>query len=337
MTILFQACQSEENITTGENPNASSSTSTTAQNFQRVAQNDGSSDDFLDGNSCTELLFPITASINGQQITLISEADFALALQILGEFNNDIDVVEFNFPINVRTSNYTEVTVNTQSEFDALVQECQNLENQGRDAISCIDFDFPITMLTYDVSLEQTGSVVVQSEEQLFNFMTGLDGDELFAVNYPISATLSNGTSVQLNSDAEFQNAISTCVQFEEEQDAASDLAADVEAIISESTFRVESFVVAGVNTANDFANWSIEFTNDLKAVATNTVNTTLGQIEGTYSVTSETEVFFNIVFANNTAVSALGNEWIVESFSSTTVNLRSKTDASITLTFEKL
>lgn len=333
----FTSCQSEENTEVGANPNANSSTSPTASNFERASMNDGSDDDFLDGNACTELLFPLSATVNGQNISIISELDFSAVLEIFAEFNDDADNVTFNFPINVRTSNYTEVTVNNQEELDALNAACESAEAEGRDAISCIDFNFPITMLTYDIALEQTGTVVLQSEKQLYTFMTDLQADEFFTVNYPVSATLSNGTTVQLNSDAEFRDSISDCVQFEEEEDEAATMAAEVEATLTNTQFKVQSFVNAGVNTAADFADWSIEFTNDLKLVAKNNVNATLSEIEGTYAVSSDTSVFLNIAFGSNNTVSALNNDWVIASYSDTMVALQSKTDASITLTFQKL
>lgn len=339
LTVIlgFTSCQSDENTEIGTNPNANSSTSTTASNYERAAMNDGSNDDFLDGNACTELLFPLTATVNNQQITLLSSLDFSTVLNIMGEFNDDSDSVTFSFPFKVRTSNYTEVTVNNQSELDALNQECENAEAEGKAAISCVDINFPITMLTYDISLEQTGSVVLQSEQQLYSYMTGLESDELFAVNYPISATLSNGTEIQINSDAEFQNAISECMQYEDEKEDAANTAAEVEAVLSGTKFKVETFVNDGVDTANDYAEWSIEFTNDLKIEATNVVNSALGEIEGTYSVSSETEAFVNINFASNTALSALGNNWVISTYSSTLITLQSTTDASVTLAFKKL
>ena len=338
MAILgFTSCQSEESTEVGTNPNANSSTSPTASNYERAAMNDGSSDDFLDGNACTELLFPLTASVNGQQITIISKFDFSAVLNIMAELNDDDDTVVFNFPISVRTSSYTEVVLNNQAAFDALKEACESAASQGNDAISCVDINFPVTMLTYNVRVEQTGSVVLQSEEQLYAFMTGLQTDALFSVSYPIAATLSNGTSIQVNSDSEFQNAISECVQFEEEEDQAAETADEVEAILSGAKFKVETFVTEGVNTANDYADWSIEFTNDLKVVAANVVNPALGEIEGTYTVSSETEAFVSIDFASNTAVSALGNDWVVSAYSSTLITLQSKTDAAVTLTFKKL
>ncbi len=333
----FTSCQTEENSEVGTNPNTNSSSSKTTENYKRSSMNDGSEDDFLDGNSCTELLFPLTATVNGQRVTLLSQLDFSTVLNIMGQYNDDSDLVTFDFPISFKLSNYTEVVVNNQVELNALKAECENAEATGKDAISCVDIDFPITILTYNISLEQTGSVVIQSKQQLYSFMNGLDANELFAVNYPFTATLSNGTTVQIGSDADFKNALSECVQYEDEKDQADENAAEVEAILSKSKFKVESFITAGVNKANDYVNWSIDFTNDLKLVAKNTVNTTLGEVEGTYSVSSETEVLLNIAFTNNTAVSALNNEWIVDTYTTTLITLKSKTDASTTLTFKKL
>lgn len=337
-TLLgFTACQKEESSEVGTNPNTNSSTSKTAENYNRNSMNDGSEDDFLDGNTCTELIFPLTATVNGKKITILSSLDFSAVLNIMGEFNDDSDSVTFDFPISARLSNYTEVVITNQTELNALKAECENVEATGKGVVSCVDINFPVSILTYNVSLEQTGSVAVQSKKQLYTFMSGLDSNELFAVNYPISATLSNGTAVQIGSDVDFKNAISECVQFEGEKDQAAETAKEVEAILSGTKFKVESYVVAGVNTANDYANYTIEFTNDLKLVAKDIVNTTASEIEGTYSVSSETEVFLNTTFASNTAVSALGNDWIISSYSNTLITLKSKTDASVTLAFKKL
>ncbi|ARV07023.1 hypothetical protein BTO04_10130 [Polaribacter sp. SA4-10] len=333
----FTSCQSEENSQVGTNPNANSSTSPTASNYERAAKNDGSDDDFLDGNSCTELLFPLTAAVNGQSITIISKLDFSAVLNIMGEFNDDSDVVTFQFPIRVITSSHTQVTLQSQSDLDELKEACESAEEEGNDAISCVEIDFPITMLTYNVSIEQTGSVVIQSQQQLYTFMSDLQSDELFSVNYPMNVTASNGTSIQIGSDAEFQSAISDCLQTEEEEEEAAESAVEVEAILSGSIFKVETFITGGVETANDYADYTIEFTNDLKIVAKNQANATLDEIEGTYTVSSEIEVFVDISFASNTAVSALGNDFIVSAYSDTVITLTSKTDASVTLAFKKI
>lgn len=334
---IFTSCQSEENEQVGTHPNANSSNSKTAENYERTAMNDGSEDDFLDNNSCTELLFPLTATINGQEITLISSLDYAQVIEIMNEFNDDEDKVVFNFPIKVRLSNYTELTVASESDLTALQTQCDKATDAMEHAISCVDISFPVTMLTYDVNIEQTGTVIVQSEKQLYDLMTGLESDEFFSVKYPINVTLSNGTNVQVNSDAEFQDAIETCTSYEEEEETAEQMADEVEATVSKSKFKVESFIEAGINKASEFADYTIEFTNDLKLIGRNTVNTTLENIEGTYTVSSDTKVFLNISFASNTALSALSNDWVVTTYTSTMVMLQSKTDTSITLSFTKI
>ena len=334
---VFTSCQSEEYVQVGENPNANSSTSQTAKNYERTTMNDGSEDDFLDNNSCTELLFPLTATVNGQEITLISSLDYVKVLEIMGEFNDDEDTVVFSFPIRVKLSNYTELTIASEAGFDELKSHCEEVSDAMEEAISCVNISFPITMLTYNANIEKTGAVVVESEEQLYNFMTDLNSDEYFSVKYPITVTLSDETTVQVNSDAEFQDSIEECTSYEEEEETAEETAKEVEIIISKSKFKVESFIEAGINKANEYAEYTIEFTNDLKLIARNTVNTTLENIEGTYNVSSDIKVFLNISFANNTALSALSNDWIITTYTSTMVTLQSKTDASVTLTFKKI
>jgi hypothetical protein len=167
--------------------------------------------------------------------------------------------------------------------------------------------------------------------------MTDLQSDELFSVNYPMNITASNGTSIQIGSNAAFQSAISDCAQTEDEEEEAAENAVEVEAILSGSVFKVETFITDGIDTANDYADYTIAFTNDLKIVAENQVNATLEEIEGTYAVSSEIEVFVDISFASNTAVSALANNFILSTYSDAVVTLKSKTDASVTLTFKKI
>ncbi len=335
--IGFTSCQSEENEQVGNNPNANAPTSETAKKFKRTGMNDGSNDDFLDGNSCAEVLFPVTATVNGQEVTITNAIDYNLVLEIMDEFNDDDDTVVFNFPITVRLSNYTEIVITSQSELEDLNDKCEEASDDMEDAISCAKIDFPISVVTYNIDLEQTGTVVIESEKQLYSFVDDLDSNELFSVKYPINVTLSNGTSVQVNSDDDFEEAVEECTSYEEEEEAAEEAADELESIVSKATFTVESFIKAGVDTAQDYAEYTIEFTNEEKLRAKNTVNTTLEDIEGEYEVDSDTRVLLEIEFENGTSLSALNNEWVVDTYSNTLITLQSKVDASITLTFKKL
>ena len=331
------SCQDEIDNEIGDNPNTNSSTSPTANNLRRTAMYDGSFDDFLDGASCSSVLLPVTATVNGTQVTIISESDYSLVLNILGEFTNDDDTIQFQFPLTVRLGNYTEVQVANQSEYNALVDACEEAENEAEDAISCLDIDFPITILTYSLNLEQTGSVVIESEQQLYNYMDNFSSDELFSVDYPISATLNNDTFVEITSDTDLQSQINACLSIDDAMDEAEENAETLEDILVEGLFRVDAFLTAGIDTANDYAEFTIDFANDLTCIAENTVNASIEDVEGTYEVTSEIEIFLTLSFSGNSTFELLNNTWEVSSFSENSISLQSTTNAAITLVLSQI
>tara|TARA_R110000868_G_scaffold411545_2_gene705227 strand:+ start:1208 stop:2260 length:1053 start_codon:yes stop_codon:yes gene_type:complete len=339
LTVLLTltSCQDEIDTENGQNPNTNNSDSQTASNLERTSMYDGSFDDFLDGVSCSSILLPVVATVNGQQISIITQSDYQTVLNILGQFTNDNDTVTLQFPLTVRLSNYTEVVVENQGEYNAIIDACNALEAAGKNAISCLNIDFPITILTYNLNLEQTGSVVIETEQQLYAYMNNMNNTELFAVNYPITATLSDNTSVSITSDLDLQSSINNCLGIESAEAEAENQANNLETILVDGMFKVESFVNSGVNTANNYANYTIDFANNLSIVAKNTANATAQDIQGTYEVTSETEVFLNITFSGNATFNLLNNKWEVTSFSNSSISLKSNTNAAVTLVLSQI
>ena len=335
--LTLSSCQDELDNENGQNPNTNSADSQTASNLERSSMYDGSFDDFLDGISCSSILLPVVATVNGNQISIISQSDYQQVVDILSEFNTDDDTIIFQFPLSVRLSNYTEVLVSTQGEYDALIDACEQAEATAQDAISCIDFNFPITILTYSLNLDQTGSVVLESNQQLYAYINNFGNDELFAVNYPITAELSDSTTITITSDLELQSSINDCIDEEQAMDDAENEADNLESILVDGLFRIESFVNSGVDTANNYADYTIDFANDLTVVAENTVDATAEDVQGTYEVTSQMEVFLSLTFTGNATFSLLNNSWEVTSFSSSAVSLRSTTNAGLTLVLSQI
>jgi len=331
------SCQDEIDNENGQNPNTNSANSETASNLERSSMHDGSFDDFLDGISCSSILLPVTATINNTEITIVSESQYDLVLNILGEFTNDDDSIEFQFPLSVMLSNYTEVQIANQTEYDAILNACEQAEQNTENAINCLDIDFPITILTYSLNLEQTGSVVIESEQQLYTYMNNFGNDERFAVNYPITATVNGNTFVEITSDFDLKTQISDCLATDEVKEEAEENAKSLETILVDGAFKIESFITAGVNTANEYANYSIDFANDLTCLAKHTVNATIEDVEGTYAVTSELEVFLNLTFTGNASFELLNNTWEVTSYSESSISLQSTTNAAITLVLAQI
>ena len=327
------SCQSEVDEVEGDNPNTNTANSTTATNLKRVAMFDGSSDDFIDGSSCSALKFPFIAKVNGVSLTFISQLSFEQAISILGELNNNDDTVEIKFPVTLKMSDYTEVTVNSQAEYDAIVNNCEEAENDGEAAISSLDIKYPITILTYDASLEQTGSVVITSQEQMYNYMINISSTEYFSVKYPISVTLADGSSEELNSDAELKASITAALNIESSMDEAAEDKEELEEILVNGTFKVNSFINAGANLTSTYLNYTIDFANDWKIKSMNALSTIA---TGTYKVTSDTELYLQFGFAGSTDFSLFNNTWKVISFTDTTITLESKTNSAVKLILKK-
>ncbi len=335
--LSFTSCQDEIDNNIGEEPNTNNANSVAANNYKRTAMYDGSFDDFLDGNPCSSILLPVVATVNGTQVSVISQSDYQQVINILGQFNTDDDQVILQFPFTVRLSNYTEVLVTSQGNYDAIIQACEEANAQGEDAISCLDINFPITILTYNLNLEQTGSLVIESEEQLYTYMNNLGNDELFSISYPITIMFSNGTSATVGSDANLQSSINECLAEDDTMDEAEANANALEVILVDGVFKVQSFVNTGVDTANDYAEFTIDFANDLTVKAHNVVNALVQDVQGTYEVTSQTEVFLSLTFSGTTSFNALNQDWKVTSFSSTSISLQSTTNAAVTLVLSQI
>lgn len=328
------SCQSEVDDVQGDNPNTNTANSTTTTNLKRVSMHDSSSDDFIDDSSCSSIKFPFKALVNGVELTFVSQLSYQSAISILGEINNDDDSVVIKFPVTVIMNDYTEVNVTSQSQYEAIIDDCDEAEDDDMDAISSLNISYPITLLTYDASLVQTGSIVILSEQHLFTYMSNLSASEYFSVKYPISVTLADGSTEEVNSDAELKSSINAALAIESSMEVAAENKEKLEAILVNGTFKVNSFINAGVDSANNYVGYTIDFANDWKVKSMSALTTIAS---GTYSVASETEVYLEFAFAGSTNFSLFNNEWKVSSFTSSTITLQSKTNSAITLVLKQI
>ncbi|MEP5253517.1 MAG: hypothetical protein ABJQ39_00530 [Winogradskyella arenosi] len=335
--LVLSSCQDEINDETGDNPNTNTANSTTAKNLERSAMYDGSFDDFLDDTSCSSILLPATVTVNNTQVSLVTASDYSLVLELLGAYTDDEDTIEFQFPLTVKLSNYNEVLVTNEAEFETLMEACETAEDEAEDAINCLNIDFPITILTYSTNIEQTGSVVIESEQQLYAYMNNFDDAEFFAVSYPITATLNSNTVVEITSDADLQSYINQCLEIEDDMEDAEDDAEDVEEILVEGLFTIDAFITAGVDTANDFSDYTLNFANDLTVTAEHTTNATVEAVNGTYEVASELDIFVSLTFSQSSNFEILNDTWKVTQYSESTISLQSTTNGAVTLVLAQI
>ncbi|WP_298223741.1 hypothetical protein [Flavobacterium sp.] len=151
---------------------------------------------------CFEFLYPLVLSYNnGTAITVTSSEGL---WQIIDNESPTLFLDGIVFPFQV-VQNLTTVTINSESEFIALINNCgfNNLYDEIHNTY-CFDIVFPIT-------LNYNGQVVtINSEEELLIFgdAPGFDG----AVNivFPISV-MYQGQTVQLNTLYDFYQMAANC------------------------------------------------------------------------------------------------------------------------------
>ncbi|WP_372945464.1 hypothetical protein [Muriicola sp.] len=206
-TLMVTSCQDEfEELPGPDEQQTIMASSTTARLIERTSSNDGSFDNIVDGASCFALDFPYTVEVNGIQITIDSREDLQVIEEIFDAIDTDVDVLEIIFPVTITFSDYSKITINNREELMALAEEC--LEGGADDDIECIDFVYPITLFTFDINEQQTGSVTVNNDEELRLFFKGLDENDLISIDFPVTLKLYDGTEVVVNSNSELAAAI---------------------------------------------------------------------------------------------------------------------------------
>lgn len=339
--LLFGSCQNEEDVLIENNENTNTKQSEPAEYIERSTANDGSEDDILDDISCASVILPVVAEVNGQELTIVNEASLTLIAEIFAEFTNDEDEVRFQFPIEMRLSDYSVVTIQNEQELEALEEACEAADESRDDAISCLEFDYPITVFTFDANAQQTGSVVLTSDQEAYAFINDLGDDQYFSLQYPISLSGSSDGSITINSDAELIAELQSCESEddleEEARDEAEDLREDLEEAITGAHFELESGVQAGAEFSQQFANYTFEFTNDKRVVVRNSLTNLVTNVEAFFNTTSESEVFLELNFTSDSEFSVLNGTFEVVSQSSSTIELQSTTDTTFKLVFSKL
>ncbi|MCW5520948.1 hypothetical protein J1N09_13950 [Aureitalea sp. L0-47] len=330
LTFLATSCQKEEEMFIDEtNEETITANSVLANLLLRTSQNAGDLDDIIDGSSCFSVKFPITVIANGQQVTLLDEDDLDIIEAIFDQFPNDIDTLEIVFPITVILDDYTELVLNSQDELDALIAAC---ENDGfPDSISCLDFEYPITFFTFDNNQQQTGTVTVNNDMELYQFLSNIGDDDFFSIDYPINVILQDGTVVQVNSNSELEAQIEAC---ENSSGGGNPIDPAVfEQNLTTGVWYITYFFDDFDETSN-YNSYEFTFETDNTAQATNGTNT----VPGTWMFEGGNTPDLTLFFGTNDPFDELDDDWDIIEATNEIIRLRDVSgDGSIDyLTFER-
>ncbi len=330
VVLLGVSCQKEETEyidTTDKDTITANSVITTI--LGRTAQNEGSWDDIIDGTSCAAIQYPLTVIANGQEVTLQSIADVQLIVAIFAQFPNDIDTLEIVFPITLIMWDYTEVEVNSQEELNQIIANCIS-NGQGDNEISCIGFQYPITIYTYNSAQEQTGTVVINSDFELFQFIQNLDENDVYSLDFPVTVILDDGSTQTVNNTQELQDLIESCENNTNTNPDPTQFETDLTTGVWYVTYYFDDY-----DETDNYQGYQFVFNTNGNATASNGTYTVNGSWEYNYD---DNIPEFELDFGDIVPLDELDEDWEIIEASSEIIKLRDIcSDGSVNyLTFER-
>lgn len=172
-------------------------------------------------------------------------------------------------------------------------------DSSAPESIDCIDFVYPITFFIYDSSQQQTGTQTVNNDQELFNFLTGLNAGVSVAIDFPIQVILQDGSTVEVNSNSELLSLISDCMN------NSNQVPSDFEQILTTDSWFVTYFF-DDTDQTNNFSGYEFTFATDNTAQATNGANI----VNGTWNVTGGSTPDLNLFFGTSSPFDELNEDW---------------------------
>lgn len=330
--LTFTSCQEEINDETGtreENTETLTLASQTTNDLKRSVMHDGTNDDFIDGISCTSVVFPYTIIVKGETIEVTSEDDYEVVLEILGRNEDDLVVgntndIVFEFPITIITESNTERTIENETIFEDVKRRCENIENSNEESIRCVKFNFPIEVSTFDQETQETGLISFENKRDLFRYIRNLDNNQVFSIIYPITANTKEGNVVEITSNADLRQKLGQCRRIRDEKAEGLEDAIKVKELLAGKNFRIENLRVRDNTINGPITRYTFEFAEDILLKATRTFQGALEEIDGTYTVRKGLSVFVSLRFmSDDPRFVGLSRVWTVVNFNDNSILLR--------------
>ncbi len=284
----------------------------------KTAMNDGSRDNILDSSSCFGVALPVTVNVNGVEIIIDSEEDFQLIENIFNEFEDDLDSLEFIFPITLVFGDYTELIIENEDQLEQLVEDCaEDEEDEDEDDdIECIDFQYPFTVSVFNENSELFETIAFTSDRELHDFIRNLDEDDIVNIGFPITVVLSDGTEITINNLEDLEDTIEEAIDDCDENDIGEERFTQV---ITSQLLEVQKYKDNQSNETNNYRDYIFDFSEDGTVVITLENNdgddTTNVITNGTWSVRTRADGGLNATmdFGADAPLNKLNNEWNVK------------------------
>jgi hypothetical protein len=243
--------------------------------IQHTAFLDGSSDNIIDKANCILIKLPVSLIVNGVPIVINSPKDFDVIEAIFEDSDTDTDKLSYNFPITIILIDYTEVLINSETQLNSYVMDC-NGENEDDDDIECLDFNYPISFTTYNNITEVIDALTLNTDRELYKFIKALNENTIVNIIFPISVTLFDDTLMTINTLDELQivleDAINACDEDDDfdfnEDDNTNITEQEFKDLLIACSWEIEEIEINGQNRKSQFNEFYFTFNADGSATA---------------------------------------------------------------------
>ncbi len=204
---IMVSCQ--ESSAVEDTSGALSPASTLTNLLGIIAVNPTGLDNPVDSVACFNVKLPVQVIVNGQEINVQSEADYATVEAAYNQSSTDADILNYVYPVTIIYPDYSQMVVGSVNQFNQLKNAC----NTAIDYVNngCVAINYPITLFAYNSSFQVENTYDIGDNEELYAFLLGLEADEYYSLSYPISFT-ANGQTIVVNSNADFEAAAQTAL-----------------------------------------------------------------------------------------------------------------------------
>ena len=311
--LTFLSCQDESETSILNSDKSFVKSSPISSLISRVSQYETTADNVLDGTSNFSIKLPVQITVNNQNVSVTSEADFITVQSIKNQSNSDDDKVHFEYPITITLPNHQEYNITSETQFENIV--AQYGDDGAYHEIACIDFNYPISINIYNANNQIGSSITVQNDVQLYSFVQNLVEGVVVGIVFPITMTKSNGNSevVQTNLQLEtlINNVISDCSIPSPTPLLFSD-------ILTNGSWHVSYFYDDHDETYN-YSGYNFNFNPNGTAIAIKNTTT----INGNWQIHNENnyqKIEFNF---NGMVLEELEEDWKILEFTATTIRLK--------------
>ncbi|MBQ0735702.1 hypothetical protein [Aquimarina celericrescens] len=341
--IVTTSCRSEsdELIVAPENESLKKD-SKVANLMLRTSMNDGSTDDSIDNNSCFTLKLPFTITANGIEITFSSQED----IDVYDDVFDDSDEIIFSFPITLIFDDFSEVIVNTMSEFNEILENCDEDNNEDdNESIECIDFQYPFSASVFNSQSELIETASFENDRDLYQFIDDLEDTDIATINFPIVIVLFEGTEIEIDDLDNLEDAIEDVIDDgcyndnnddddddnddnnddDDNDDDDDDVSSEAfSEIITEETWEVLKFKDNQSNETKNYTDFEFDFKSDGTVIIENEET-----IDGTWSASlnSDGKLEANFDFGTEAPLNKLNGNWSVKKATEEQIKLEKDDD----------